>query len=105
MDGVRVRPGELTPTGGKTGFVVWKLRSPYVFVGGRIDADGSGTKFFLSWDGATWQEVDDSLDHAFPSDGPARYEYWLKVELPPGSKLRRVAFRNEVQMAPSRCRA
>jgi hypothetical protein len=100
MDGLLVRPGLITPVAGKTGYIVWKMRSPYVFVGGGIEVDGPGTRFFLSWDGTTWQEVDENWDALFPPDGPARYEYWLKCELPAGAKLRRLAIANDLQMAP-----
>ena len=34
------------------GVVVWTMRSPYVFVGGKLEAEGPGAKFALSWDGS-----------------------------------------------------
>ena len=54
---------------GKTGIVVWTMRSPYVFVGGRLEVEGTGAKFALSWDGRTWHEIDRDLDGLFPPDG------------------------------------
>ena len=63
--------------------VVWILRSPYVFVGGRLEVEGTGAKFALSWDGRSWEEAGPDLDRFFPPEGPARYEYRLHCELPP----------------------
>ena len=48
---VEVEGGELVPEAGKTGTIVWKMRSPYPFVGGKLDVEGTGAKFSLSWDG------------------------------------------------------
>ncbi len=95
MDGVRVEGGALTG-----GSVTWRMKSPYVFVGGRLDAVGKGATFSLSWDGTSWQPVGADLDPLFPRGGPARYEYRLKCELPPGGRLERLAILNDVQMAP-----
>ena len=55
---------------GKPGVVVWTMRSPYVFVGGRLEVEGTGAKFALSWDGQSWHEVDRNLDGLFPPEGP-----------------------------------
>jgi acetyl esterase/lipase len=57
---VRLKDGELMAEPGKTGAIVWKMRSPYVFVGGRLEVEGAGAVFFLSWDGKTWQPVGNS---------------------------------------------
>jgi acetyl esterase/lipase len=97
---VRVKDGELLAEAGRTGVVVWKMRSPYVFVGGRIEVDGTAAKFSLSWDGTSWQEIGANLDPLFPAKGPARYEYRLRCELPEGARLKRLAIVNDVQMAP-----
>ncbi len=91
---------ELVAEAGKTGIIVWKMRSPYVFVGGRLDASGNGARFSVSWDGATWVPAEENLDPLFPSRGPGRYEYRLKCELPAGARLRRLAILNDIQMAP-----
>ena len=61
------------------------MRSPYVFVGGRLEVEGSGAKFSLSWDGKSWTEAGPDLDKFFPPDGPARYEYRLRCELGAGA--------------------
>jgi hypothetical protein len=99
---VRSEDGALLPAAGKTGTVVWKMRSPYPFVGGALEARGSGTRFFLSWDGTEWHDVGDNLESFFhfPHKGDARYAYWLKCELAPGSRLERLAIVNDLQMAP-----
>jgi hypothetical protein len=100
VENVHVQDGELAAEAGKTGVLVWKMRSPYVFVGGRIEVEGSAAKFSLSWDGTSWQEVGANLDSLFPAKGPARYEYRLRCELPDGARLKRLAIVNDVQMAP-----
>lgn len=94
--------GALAPAAGKTGAIVWKMRSPYPFVGGSLEAQATGAKFSLSWDGVQWQDVGDNLEafFHFPHKGDARYAYWLKCELPPGSRLVRLAIVNDLQMAP-----
>ncbi len=99
---VRSEDGALVPASGKTGAVVWKMRSPYPFVGGALEAQGSGTKFFLSWDGNEWHDVGDNLEafFHFPHKGDARYAYWLKCALAPGARLERLALVNDLQMAP-----
>ena len=85
---------------GKKGAVVWTLRSPYVFVGGRLLAEGTDARFFISADGKAWEPVKDNLDKFFSTVGPARYEYRLKCELEGAARLRRLAIANDVQMAP-----
>jgi len=85
---------------GKKGTIVWTMRSPYVFVGGRIEAEGAGAKFSISADGKAWQSVKDNLDKFFSTVGPPRYEYKLKCQLEGASRLRRLAIINDVQMAP-----
>jgi hypothetical protein len=99
-ENVRTKDGELVAEAGKTGVLVWKMRSPYVFVGGRLDFEGTRAKFSLSWDGTSWQEVGKALDALFPPKGPARYEYRLRCELPEGARLKRLAIVNDLQMAP-----
>jgi acetyl esterase/lipase len=97
---VGVKDGELLAEEGKTGVIVWKMRSPYVFVGGKLEVEGARAVFSLSWDGKKWQKVGEDLDALFPSNGPARYTYWLRCELPEGARLRRLAIVNDLQMAP-----
>ena len=92
-DGLAAEPG-------KTGTVVWKIRSPYPFVAGRIEAEPRGAKFTVSWDGKSWQDAGESLDALFPPSEPARYEYFLRCELAGEARLRRLAILNDLQMAP-----
>jgi hypothetical protein len=99
-ENVRMKDGGLVAEAGKTGVLVWKMRSPYVFVGGRLEVAGARAKFSLSWDGTSWQDVGEELDRLFPANGPARYEYRLRCELPEGASLKRLAIVNDLQMAP-----
>lgn len=98
--GVQAKGGELIAEEGKTGVITWIIRSPYVLVGGRLETEGSGPKFSLSWDGKSWLEAGPDLDKHFPPDGPARYEYRLRCELDKGARLKRLCIVNDIQMAP-----
>lgn len=85
---------------GKTGTIVWSMRSPYVFVGGRLDVEGAGARFFICQDGKTWKPAQDNFDKFFSIVGPACYEYQLKCQLEGPSRLQHLAIINDVQMAP-----
>ena len=100
VENVTMRPDGLAAEEGKTGTIVWSMRSPYVFVGGRLDVEGAGAKFFICQDGKTWKPAPDNLDKFFPIVGPACYEYQLKCQFDGPSRLRRLAIINDVQMAP-----
>ena len=93
-------PDGLAAEQGKRGTIIWTIRSPYVLVGGRIEAEGEDARFFVCVDGTTWQAVQEGFDDAFSTVGPARYEYKLKCELEGSARLRRLAIINDVQMAP-----
>jgi hypothetical protein len=98
--GVKTKAVELIPEEGKTGTIVWIIRSPYVLVGGKLETEGSGAKFSLSWDGKTWLEAGKDLDRFFPPSGAARYEYRLRCELGAGASLKRLGIINDIQMTP-----
>jgi hypothetical protein len=100
IQGIRASDGKLTAADGKAGTIVWIMRSPYVFVGGRLEVEGSGAKWSLSWDGKSWTETGEDLDKLFPPGGPARYEYRLRCELGAGAHLKRLGIINDLQMAP-----
>lgn len=85
---------------GADGVIVWNFRSPYVFVGGRLETEGDGATFSISWDGKAWEKIGADFDEKFPPDGPARYAYQLKCELPGGARLKKLAVINDLQMAP-----
>jgi hypothetical protein len=90
----------LTAEEGKTGVIVWAMRSPYVFLGGEIVADGAGARFAISWDGKEWHDTGEKLDPFFVPSGPARYVYYLRCQLPGSARLRKLRIINELQMAP-----
>jgi hypothetical protein len=100
VEGVEVQDGQLTAAASKTGAVIWIIRSPYVFVGGRLEVEGSGAKFSLSWDGKTWLDADKDLAKFFPPEGLARYEYRLRCVLSADASLKRLGIVNDLQMAP-----
>lgn len=94
------RDGGLTAESGKTSVVVWRIQSPYVFVGGKLDAESTGAQWSISSDGKAWQPTGDDLDRFFEPQGPARYAYYLKCELPGNARLDRLGIVNDLQMAP-----
>ncbi|HUT33932.1 MAG TPA: hypothetical protein VNE39_10645 [Planctomycetota bacterium] len=100
VENVTAGPDGLAAEEGKTGTIVWAIRSPYVFVGGRLEAEGADAKLELSWDGKSWREAGGSLDALFPPGGPARYECQLRCQLAGAARLKRLAIVADVQMAP-----
>jgi hypothetical protein len=100
VEGIQANHGQLTAAAGKAGAVTWIIRSPYVLVGGRLEVEGSGARFSLSWDGKSWTEAGPDLGRFFPHSGPARYEYRLRCELGAGARLKRLGIVNDLQMAP-----
>jgi len=100
VENITMEPDGLAADEGKTGTIVWSMRSPYVFVGGRLDVEGAGTRFFICQDGKTWRPAQENFDKFFSIVGPAHYEYQLKCQLEGPSRLKRLAIINDVQMAP-----
>ena len=81
------------------GTIIWKMYCPYVFIGGKLEVEGSGAKFSVSIDGKSWQNVSQNFDQAFPANGEAQYEYYLRCQLSGKARLKRLAIINDVQMA------
>jgi hypothetical protein len=100
VENVTAGPDGLAAEEGRTGTIIWTMRSPYVFVGGRLEVEGAGARFFLCQDRKTWAPAQENLDKFFSIVGPACYEYQLKCELQGSARLRRLAVINDVQMAP-----
>jgi hypothetical protein len=100
VENVASGPEGLTAESGKTGTIVWKIASPYPFVGGHLETEASGAKFAASSDGTKWTDIASSnFDKFFPLEGNPYYQYQLRCELPAGSKLKRLAIINDLQMA------
>jgi hypothetical protein len=101
IENIRATPEGLKAESGKTGVIIWTLQSPYVFVGGNLEVEGSGARFSASLNGgADWKEVIRSLDELFPREGPARYQYQLKCEFRGDARLKYLSIVNDLQMAP-----
>ena len=100
VEGVKAGDDGLSAEEGQIGTITWTIRSPYVFVGGKLAVEGNGAKFAISWDGKSWEEIDGDLDGKFPSRGTARYAYHLRCRLSGDARLRKLAISNDVQMAP-----
>jgi hypothetical protein len=93
----------LTAENGQTGEIIWTIRSPYVFVGGHLDIEGSGAKFAVSLDnGKTWKDVTDAIDSVFAVDQPnqrAYYKYQLRCQLGNGARLKKLGIVNDLEMS------
>lgn len=100
VENVAASDGVLRAAGDGTGTIVWRMKSPYVFVGGRLEVAGDGANLALSWDGQNWQEAGADLDEFFPPAGDARYEYLLRCELTGDVVLKSLRVINHIQMAP-----
>ncbi len=100
VENITIKPDGLAADEGKTGMIIWTMRSPYIFVGGRLDVEGTGARFFICQDGKTWNSTRDNLDKFFSIVSPACYEYQLKCQLEGTARVRRLVIINDVQMAP-----
>jgi hypothetical protein len=100
VENITLRPEGLAADESKTGTIIWSMRSPYIFVGGLLEVEGAGARFFICQDGKNWMPAQENLDKFFSIVGPACYEYQLKCQLEGSSRLRRLAIINDLQMAP-----
>jgi len=100
VDAIKEDSDGLTAEEGRTGVVVWTMRSPYIFVGGKLEVEGAGARFEFSGDGRSWEEVGSDLDRLFGPQGPARYVYYLRCQLSGQARLRKLRITNALQMAP-----
>lgn len=100
---------------GEPATLIWRMRTPYVLVGGRLTARvysaGAGEwAFAVSHDGRDWREVSRgerevavSLDTHFPSPGPPHYEYFVRFQMQGAAGklgLESISIENDLQMAP-----
>ena len=100
VENVASGPEGLEAENGKTGTVVWKIASPYPFVGGHLETEASGAKFAVSPDGKQWTDIaGGNFDKFFPLQSNPYYQYQLRCELPAMAKLKRLAVINDLQMA------
>jgi hypothetical protein len=100
VENVASGPEGVTAESGKTGLIVWKIASPYPFVGGHLETEASGAKFAASPDGKQWTEIaGGNFDKFVPLQGNPYYEYQLRCELPAGARLKRLTVINDLQMA------
>ena len=53
-------PDGLRAEDGKTGTIIWTMRSPYIFVGGRFETEGNGAVLEVSEDGKKWVDGKDA---------------------------------------------
>ncbi len=93
-------PDGLRAEEGKAGRIEWTMRSPYVFVGGRIEGEGKGARFFTRQEGRSWRPTTGNLDEFFRIVGPASYRYEIRCEMQDSDRLKRLAIVNDLQMAP-----
>src|SRR5262245_5078821 len=100
VENVASGPEGLTAASGKTGTIVWKIASPYAFVGGHLETEASGVKFAVSSDGKQWTDIaSGNFDKFFPLNVNPYYQYQLRCELPAGARLTRLTVTSDLQMA------
>jgi hypothetical protein len=100
VENITAASGGLAAAEGTKGTLIWRMRSPYVIVGGHIETDATNAQFSVSTDGKTWQPVKTNFDTCFPILGLGIYDYRLKCELEGPARLRSFAIVNDLQMAP-----
>jgi hypothetical protein len=102
------KDGVLTATDGGAGTILWRMRSPYQFVGGTLAATGEGYAFEVGFTNAKdWRKTDYTplatlaeFDGQFKGRTQTMTEYWLKCTLSGRASLSSVNIKNDVQMAP-----
>ena len=110
--------GALRAGGPGGAHAVFEVKSPYVIVGGRIQARfrrahlDDRIALAVSFDRKTWQEIwsagplgevsaDVSLDRHFPPEGEARYGYDARVSIQgEGAEILALTLESDLQMAP-----
>ncbi len=109
------QPGNLHPAKlDKPATVTWKIASPYVIVGAKINCAVKGNAGALqvrfSNDGATWQdlpapaagekgELSFQLDKLLSPRGKPMYAYYAQVVMQAGAALDAIVFDTDVQMS------
>lgn len=98
-------PEGLRAEDGKTGTIVWTMRSPYNFVGARFEAEGKGVVLEVSEDGKKWFSTEKDAQghgveyHFFSNWGSQRFHYLLRCRLTGDAWLKRLTAINDLQMA------
>ncbi|MFI5380509.1 MAG: putative Ig domain-containing protein [Tepidisphaerales bacterium] len=97
-------PEGLRAEEGKTGTILWTMRSPYNYVGGRFEAEGKGAVLEVSEDGKKWFSTEKDAQgrgveyHFFSNWGSQRFHYLLRCQLTGDARLKRLAAINDLQM-------
>jgi hypothetical protein len=99
-ENVRATPDGLAAEDGKSASVEWTVKAPYVFIGGKLEVEGSGARFEVSTDGSAWKPVETDLDAQFPASGRAFYSAKLRCTLAGAARLKRLGVSIDLQMAP-----
>jgi hypothetical protein len=93
-------PDGLGAEAGKMGTIIWTMRSPYIFVGGRFEVEGDGAVLEVSDDGKKWVDAREKVEYWFFTNwGPQRFHYQLRCQLSGAARLKRLATINDLQMA------
>jgi hypothetical protein len=101
------RDGVLSAEDGGTGAIVWPMKAPYQFVGGKLAAAGDGYIFEIGFvNPKDWKPAYTALTTVADFDGrfkgrtDAVTEYWIRCILKGKSFLRSVKIQNDIELAP-----
>jgi len=101
VENIRVTAEGLAAEPGKIGIIVWKMQSPYPFVGGRYELVGQGVKVAFSKDGKKWRTMTTgNLDYQFPPEWGGFYKFFLRCQLEGDARLKALTIVGDLQMTP-----
>lgn len=102
------KDGVLMAAEGKTGTILWRMRSPYQFVGGTLTPSGEGYEIEVGFTNPKdWRKTDFTrlaalaeFDGQFQGRTHTATEYWIRCTLTGSDSLRGIHVSNDIQMAP-----
>jgi len=101
VENIRATADGLAAEPGQTATILWRMRAPYPFVGGRYEVQGDGVEVALAKDGKAWTDMTNGiLDYQFPSEWGPFHEFYLRCQLRGEARLKALKIVNDLQMAP-----
>lgn len=101
VENIRAMADGLASEPDQAGTIVWRMRAPYPFVGGRYEVQGNGAEVAVTKDGKEWTDMTSGvLDYQFPSEWGPFHEYFLRCRLQGKARLKSLKIVSDLQMAP-----